>query len=441
MTFLKKYGWILIILLALVVAIILRVILPWGTVFSPTGIILQGVDGYYYERLADLISHNNMQTPQFDSYYDYPNGMDYSGLPTSFSAYGWFIALLTWIFTWGNPTKSALDFISVFHPAILGILALIPIFFITKKITKNNYVASGAMFLGAIMPGEYMGRAMLGSTDTHCLEIFLFSYIMMFTIYALNDGKWKILWIILSSLFATAYLLIWQGAVIYPLLLAIISICWLVWSRIKGKPDYELASTATSIIAFTTVLYLAFSYFSMGYIYMLFVPLVGMILMILYTFALQRVKNWVYLLPLGIVVIIGVVLVTSIKFVGYTFYPVWFTDAARQVYNLVAWHTQSVTSEELPLLITLGSVSTEIPWVYFALPWYLTFIGIGMMVYYWLKRNDMNLFILLVWTLVILLPTLAMRRFSYYFAFNVIIVGAWAIWIFLRYLWVRGETK
>jgi len=437
----KKYIPLLICIIAIITAIILRIILPWGTIFQENITIFQGVDAYYYLHLADIISSNNMQIPQFDAYYDFPNGLDYSQLPSTFNAYGWFIALLTWIFTWGQPTKSALDFIAALHPAILGILALIPIFFITRTICKNNYVASGAMLLGSIIPGEYMGRAMLGATDTHCLEIFLFSYIMMFTIFSLNDSRLKFLWIGLTSIFYASYLLIWQGAVIYGLFMSILGIMWLIWGKIQGKQNFSVATTICVILALSTMLYLLVAGINVNYMYMLFVPILGLAIIFMYTVFTQKLKLWIYLSPLIIISLALIGAIISLKFVGYNFYPQWFNGAINQVYNLVAWHTQSTTSEELPLLVTLGTVSIDIPWIYFGLPWYLTFVGIGMLTYQWLKKNSMNIFFLLLWTLFMLLPELAMRRFAYYFAINVIIVSAWAIWMLLKYFWGKSSAK
>jgi dolichyl-diphosphooligosaccharide--protein glycosyltransferase len=380
-----------------------------------------------------------MQIPTYDAYFDFPRGFDYSSLPPSYNAYGIFIAVLAWIVSLGHPTKEIVSVVSAIHPAVLGILALIPIFFITRKITKNDYVASGAIFLGSVIPGEYMGRAMLGATDTHCLEIFLFAYIMMFTVFSLNDGKWKFLWIGLTAVFYTAYLLIWQGAVIYGLFMAIFGILWLIGSRIKGNPDYKNAITISAILGSTIVFYLAMTSFSLTSIHMLFTPLLGIVIILIYTFITKRAKNWIYLLPLGIIALGIVGLVVSLKFVGYYFYPTWLNGIINQVYNLVAWHTQSTTAEELPLLITLGTVSTEIPWIYFGLPWYLTFVGIGVLAYQAFKRNDMNLFFLLLWTVCMLIPELAMRRFAYYFAVNVIIVSAWVVYLVLKTLWNKEK--
>jgi asparagine N-glycosylation enzyme membrane subunit Stt3 len=428
-----KHLWIILPIIAIIAAIILRIILPWNTVFTPNGVQFQGVDGYYYMHLADLISHNNMQIPQFDAYYDFPNGVDYSPLPSYYNAYGLFIAFVAWIFTLGHITKQALDFSGALHPAILGILALIPVFVITWKLTKNKWVAGSAMILGSVLAGEFMGRAMLGSADTHCLEIFLFSYAMMFTVLALNDGKLRILYGILAGVFGAVYSVIWQGAIIFPMILALFAVLWLIWTRIKGTPDYQRTCVIAMIIAVGIILY---AVFTMGLvsknIAMLFAPILLVIGIIFYTIAMQKFRNRVYLIPLGVLTVIGVGSIASISFVGLTFYPQWLTDALRQVWNLVGWHTQSVTAEELPLFITLGSISPEVPWVYFAMSWYITFIGIGLMIYKLRKGEDVNIGFILVWSLAMLLPTLAMRRFAYYFAFNVIILTAWTLWLIVQ---------
>jgi dolichyl-diphosphooligosaccharide--protein glycosyltransferase len=431
---LKKYGWLLIILLALIAAIILRIILPWNTIFTPNGVIFTGVDAYYYAHLADLISNNNMQIPTFDSYFDFPNGLDYTALPSSFNAYGIFIAILAWVFSLGHPTKQIVDIVSAIHPAILGILALIPIFFITKKLTKNNWVASGAMLLGAVMPGEYMGRASLGSADTHCLEIFLFSFVVMFTVLALNGEKRRVLWIILSGLIGIAYLLIWQGAVIFTVLLAIFAIMWLMWTRYKGQTDYENTCVIASILSIILIGYLAVSYKHISNnLLTLVAPLVGVVAFLIYTGLTQKARNWVYFIPLLVLGAIGIGLVVSFPFVSPSFYPYSLANVIQQALNLVLWHVSSTTAEELPILITLGTVTPNIPWAYFSFTWYIAFAGIGILAYQW-RKTDINISFLLVWTILMIVPTLAMRRFAYYSAINIIIVTAWTLWVIVKFI-------
>ncbi len=425
--FLNKYAPLLIILLSLIIASVFRIILPWSSIFTPHGVIFGGTDCYYYTHIADLTAQNGMVLPTFDPYFDYPTGLDYSALASTYNAYGYFIALIAWIFTWGHVTKQALDFSAALHPAILGILALIPLFVIVYKLTKDKWLASLTILLGSVMPGEYMGRAMLGACDTHCLEIFLFSYLLMFTVMALNDGKLRVLYIVVSGLFATAYLIIWQGAIIYIILISAFSCLWIVWSRFKGNADYKTTFTIAAIILVTVIFYLIASS-NPSSILILITPLGLIIMMITYTYLTKAFKNWVYLLPIGIAVITLLGCVLSIKFVGYYVYPQWFNYIANQMYSLIIWHTQSTTAEELPLLITLGAVSPEVPLAYFSIAFYLTFIGLGMIIYKWAKHNDMNMFMLIVWTILLLVPTLAMRRFSYYFAINVIILSAIVIW-------------
>jgi dolichyl-diphosphooligosaccharide--protein glycosyltransferase len=433
---LNRYSPLSIIVISLLIATIFRIILPWDTVFTPIGVNFQGVDSYYYLRIADIVAQNGMVLPKFDLYFDFPQGLDYSQLAPSYNAYGYFIALIAWVFSFGHVTKEFLDFSAALHPAILGILSLIPLFVITYLLTRNKWIASGAILIGSVMPGEYMGRAMLGSCDTHCLEIFLFSYLMMFTVMSIANGKLKVLYIALAGVIGALYYFIWQGAIIYIILVAGFASLWLVWSRIKNEPDYKTICTILAILSITLILYAIMS-FNVTTSFMLLVPIAIMILLISYTAFTRKLKNWQYLLPIGLIALVIIGCVISLKFVGYFFYPDWFNYIVRNIYNLVAWHTQSTTAEELPLLVTLGTVSPEVPLAYFSVAFYLTFIGIGMILYKWYKHNDMNIFLLLVWTVLLLIPTLAMRRFSYYFAVNVIILSTIVIWELCKFNWVK----
>ena len=163
-----------------------------------------------------------------------------------------------------------------------------------------------------------------------------------------------------------------------------------------------------------------------------------LVVFLIYTGLTSKVRNWVYLAPIGILTFVGVVLLT-IMGVGYTGFPQWLSDALSQVDSLILWRVNSTTAEELPILITLGSVTPEIPWVYFGLSWYLTFIGIGMMAYHW-RKSDLNVPFLLVWTLIMIIPTLAMRRFAYYSAINIVIVSGWVVWVIVKYI-LKGKYE
>ena len=62
-------------------------------------------------------------------------------------------------------------------PAILGALVPIPVYFIGKELFGSRAGLISAALI-AILPGQYLVRTLLGSTDHHAMEI-LFSTLII----------------------------------------------------------------------------------------------------------------------------------------------------------------------------------------------------------------------------------------------------------------------
>ena len=63
-----------ILLLIIIVALWLRVVLPYDAVFTGEWVKLTGIDAYYYMRLVDNLVQNFPQLTQFDPYMQFPGG-------------------------------------------------------------------------------------------------------------------------------------------------------------------------------------------------------------------------------------------------------------------------------------------------------------------------------------------------------------------------------
>ena len=112
------------------IALHLRVYLPYDQVFSGDWIKFTGVDAYYHMRIIDNLVHNFPHLASFNPSFIYPGG---SGVGT-IRFFDWLLATIIWVIGLGSPTQHTVDVVSVYFPAVLGALTVIPVYFIGKEL-------------------------------------------------------------------------------------------------------------------------------------------------------------------------------------------------------------------------------------------------------------------------------------------------------------------
>lgn len=368
--FCKVHFDILTLIGSLIVASITRIVVPFNMVFQNGKVIFNAADAYYQLRFADLISAHFPQTNFIDPYI----GINLGATPL-------FNLLLAWLGRiFGN-----LDTVSAYMPAILGILTIIPVFVITKSIFNNKWVTSLAVFFTAILPGLFFNRTQLGAADYHCLEIFLSIMMMMWIVLALKEEYiWlKICYGGLAVCTYGFYFWAWMGSTVFIGILAIFLYVWagLLWA--KKHPSIKCN-----------------------------------------------------VIPHGFV--IAVILGLIIYFyIGrpYITEPNHLQSLIGSVIGIFSWNLKTGSSEEWPLLF-MGQASVsgnmldlQTVWGYFGFLFFFMLVGLGMLIYRALEHKQSPEILLLAWSIVMLMLTLAMRRWAYYFAVNVAILSAYSCFV------------
>ncbi len=201
--------------LLVVLALFLRIYLPYKDIFVGDWIKFAGGDNYFYERLVDYMTHNFPHLPSIDPYLSYPNGESIG----AFYLFARILASASWLIGLGHPSQHLIDMVSVYIPPIMGALTIIPVYFIGKTLT-GRWVGIIAASIIAILPGEFLGRSILGFTDHHVAEFFFSTITMMFFILALKAAQGKklnevgskpIVYSLLAGAFLGVYLLTWIG--------------------------------------------------------------------------------------------------------------------------------------------------------------------------------------------------------------------------------------
>ncbi|MFH1925335.1 MAG: oligosaccharyl transferase, archaeosortase A system-associated [Chloroflexota bacterium] len=445
-------------------SLFIRVYLPYDHVFSGEWIKFTSVDAYFHMRLVDNLVHNFPNLIDFDPYLLYPFGMNLDNI----HFFDWFLAGIIWVIGLGSPTQHTIDVISVYFPAVLGALTVIPVFFIGKELFGRwaGVISAGLI---VILPGEYLGRSILGFTDHHVAETLLTALTMMFLIMAVKrahesgltvqhlwNRDWKVIrkpviYSLLTGLSLGVYLVTWVGGLLFVfIILLYLSIQFTIDHLKRNKTDYLLpAGTITFFIALIIyVIFVGGTFTSKpsSVIPWLSLLMAAFLPIILHVIS-RRFKIWkikLYYYPVTLVAL-GV----AALFIGRAIYP----DFIRNVLDVFNMFASRTIIEMQPFLRPTGEWTAQLIWGNFNTNFFLAALIIFYyMIYYFLhifiggkisrlKIGSFKLFpeslpaetnILLIWSLIVLLATLGQRRFAYYLAVNIALLSGFLSWQFFK---------
>lgn len=268
-------------------------------------------------------------------------------------------------------------------PAILGVLTIIPVYVICRLLFKNRWVAFVSCLILAILPGEFMSRTQLGAADHHVLEIFVFSLIMMFVIMIIKYGK---------------------------------------------LTDKESIGNTLTLVGFTILFVVLYMKTWGGWLLIHFIiSIFGCLWLII---KLPKLEQKI-LVP-TIVLIIGVLF--------YAIVPE-ATNYLNRFLTMVSWDLNNTIGEEMPLLFTTGKFDMAALWGNFSITFFLALVGLGILGYRYFKKRDSCDLLFIVWTLIIIMITLTMRRFAYYLSINIAILTGYFCYIVVSYAIAKLKDK
>jgi dolichyl-diphosphooligosaccharide--protein glycosyltransferase len=447
----KKSRWslnslviIVIVVLLFGIALSLRVIPPYNGVFTTNWIKFTGNDAYYHMRLVDNLVNNFPQVTDVDPYFIYPGATGQMKL----LFFHWLLGIITWIIGLGSPSEHLIEVVGAYYPAFLGALTVIPVYFIGKELFGRWAGVLSAALL-AILPGEFLGRSILGFTDQHVAETLFSTVTMLFLILAIKAAirnglsfghlrrwEWAVLvkpaiYSSLSGIFLGLYILTWQGALLFVFTISIYFIIQSIIDHLKKKSTDYLAIVGVILFLVTLVVSLwnfPSSLFLPSLIIAFLIPLVlGGVSRLMTS---RKMKLYFYPLSLIGIGAAGLVLFYVIK-------PTLFNSmvAAFNIFNPSA--ILRTTIEAQSLLFTNGNFSLYYAWGNFTTSFYLIFISLAILIYLLIKHGDADKGLLVVWSLVILVATLSQRRFAYYLVVNVALLSGYLSWRFLELLGLR----
>ncbi|MFC1968643.1 oligosaccharyl transferase, archaeosortase A system-associated [Chloroflexota bacterium] len=426
------------------IALYLRIALPYDYIFSGDGIKFSGVDAYYHMRLVDNLLHHFPHHIAFDPYTFYPRGMVIPWPPM----FDWLIAAAAWLIGLGSPTAHTVDVVGVYFPAILGALAVIPVYFIGKQLF-NRWIGVISSGLIALLPGEFLFRSMLGFTDHHVAEVLFTTVSMLFLILAVRTALQKelafshlryldfdiiarpVVYSLLSGIFLGIYLLTWVGGLLFVLLLFIAFATLFIIDHLRGKSTEYLGIIGTLSFLIASVISLPLlpqSYLSTAYLVSLPIAAAAPVVLAGISRVMYNRKLAVAYYPLSLVV-----LGASALAVAYAIDPA-FVDSMVGQFNMFFPSDVARTVLEIqPILFPNGNFSFSVVWGNFTTGFFLSFIALGLLIYHVIKRGEADKTLLIVWSLLILAATFGQRRFAYYLAINVALLTGYLSWYILEF--------
>jgi oligosaccharyl transferase (archaeosortase A-associated) len=420
------------------VAIYLRVVLPYNNVFVGGVIKFNTNDAYYYLRQIDNLVHHFPHLISFDPYLNYPSGLPLG--PMNFFVY--LLGGIAWLIGLGSPSVHLVDTISAYFPAIVGALTIIPVYFIGKALFDRR-VGIVAAALTAILPGEFLGRSILGYTDRDTLEILLTSLTMLFLILAIKSTREKqltfrhlnirdlsilarpIIYSVLSGILLGLSVLTWRGTFVFVLIILAYIIIRSILDHLKHDSfDYL---SFVGIVTFLVAL-LIFGAMSHSQLYSVALALSLLLLIFLsgLSWLLLRLKIKASYYPLAI---LGVGLVGLGIF--YAVSPSFFRSMLGQFSVFIPTQTSTTVAEMKSILFSTGHFSLAVIWNNYTTGLFLSIISLGVLFYFSFRRDKTDNTLIIVWSLITLVATLALRRIAPFFAISVaLLTGYLAVIIY-----------
>lgn len=432
------------------VALYLRIGLSYDVVFGGEWVRFTGVDAYWHIRIVDNLAHNFPHLSAFDPYMRYPGG----GLTSSgFPFFDYLMAGVIWIIGLGSPTQHTVDTIAPYFPPVMAALTIVPVYFIGKTLF-SRWAGVFAAGLVAILPGEFLGRSILGFADHHVAETLFSTTAVMFLILALRNAKKEpITWFQLrhprssgltkpmvyaafGGVFLGIYLASWMGALLFVLIIAGFFLVQFSVDHVRKTPTDYLCLVGMTTFVSALIVFLVFSQ-SRNIVAVVSMGAVLAAAM----FAISRLMASARLKPVYYpVLVVGLGLVAF--FVVRAAWPSLVNQMLDNFY-IFNWDKDTTVSEMIPSLLSTGSreFSLSMFWQSYGFSMLFGIAGLCMVGYAIARRWEAEKTLFIVWTLVILLAALGQRRFNYYLVVNVALLTGYVCWEILRLVGLRELAR
>jgi dolichyl-diphosphooligosaccharide--protein glycosyltransferase len=347
----------------------------------------------------------------------------------------------------GHPSAQLVATVAAYAPAVLGALCAVPTYLIGKKLFGRNIGLLAAFFL-AFMPGEFLGRSMLGFVDHHVAEVLFSVLTVAMLAYALDAAKkanlsleqiknkdWNavkrpLLFAGLAGLAYALYILVWPGALMVGFMLFVYFVIQAVINHLEGKPLDQLVIVATLLYIVPAILVLPYSlgnlhlelmYYSITQPLFLCIAVAGVWAL----YGVSRVvsgnkaEKWMYPVTLAGLAIVGLLAI-------YMLVPALFGLIVAGFKVFAPNGGMLTVAEAQPTYIdSSGNFSLDRFWYDFVWGFPLAALGIVFLLFRVVRDRKPAELMFLVWNALMLAAMFTQIRFTYYFAVNASILSAY----------------
>lgn len=422
----------IVVFLLFAAALCIRVFLPYDVVFGTDVVKFTSGDAYYHMRIADNLVFNFPTHTQMDPYFMYQET-----IPVTVRFFGWLLALTSWIFGLGSPTQHTVDVVGVYLPAVIGALTVIPVFFIGKELF-GKWAGLAAAAILAVIPGEFLGRSILGFTDYDIFNVLLTTTAVFFLLKAIkaarqNEFTWHhllhpdrkvitrpVVFSVLAGIFLALYVFTWLGALLFVFIFALYFILQFVIDHLRGRSSDYLGLTGGvlfgTVVVLSPLLSVSRFYFISILIAFIIPPALSFLSIIIRKYGLKPLLYPVAVIVLGLGGLGILYLIDSAMVRAMLEAFDVFTPAGAELTTI---EMQSMFKPYTP---GGGFLSTPF-WYNFFQASFMTFFGLLLVGIAVVRRGKPEITLFLVWSLVILIACWGQRRFGIYMAANVAILS------------------
>ena len=404
-------------------------------------------------RLVDNLVQNFPHRITFDPYFVYPGGK-----AITIQFFNQILAGIIWIIGFGSPSQNLINVVGVYFPAVLGALLVIPVYFLGKTIF-GRWAGVLAAGLIAVLPGELLGRSMLGFTDYHVAETLFTATAMLFLLLAIKAAKqseltfrhlyqrdWArgtktLVYSLLAGIILGIYLITWAGGPLFVFIITFFLVVQFIIDHLKRRATDYLCVIGVIVFLIALLIYLPVVV-RVIYLYALIMAMLIPIILYGISWFLDRreVKPAYY--PAALI---------GLGLAGFAiFYLVMPGNVSAVLGHFRIFFPTGVsltTIEMQHLFFPAGKFSTQVAWgnfpgslLLYPADWRphnlpvpgFGIIALGFLIYHVIKHGSAEKSLLLVWSLVILAATLGQRRFAYYLAVNMALLTGYFSWRILE---------
>lgn len=438
----KKIVVGVLLFLIFVISLFLRVYFPWDSVFSDP-IKYAADDGVYHMRLVEnmLLGGHFPSRIYFDAYTYFPYGTYIHFAPL----YEWLLAFIIWIVGFGHPTLALINKIAPFYPAVLGSLTVLVIYFIGKALWGKWAGLISATLMGVFSP--FLFRSLLGATDHHQAEVLFSSLAILFLILAFQAGKaskWRKFWFytLLTGFSLGLYFLVWNGALLF---LFVIFISIILYYFIEYFYNYyqDWVLIMGSIIFFITLIMLIpflghpdifhAALYNIRHISSLVIG-ICLFLFIRWFCNFSKERKIEKIHSIEILILLGFVFFLIIQNVFPFVFEEIITILKSVKIGMVPHELAREMIGEMSPLGIQGAFNNFGNFLYFS------FIGLGLIIYNFIRKRKPEDFLIVVWFLIIvlitgiLIPAIGQNRFTYYLSANIALISGFLIIKTIRFV-------